>query len=61
MVKMCKLDLTKRCYWSSCSSLDVMGNVVVCCLVPNPSGFFMRKKVVSVGVSLSSKHLRSGS
>jgi len=46
MVKMCKFNPSKRCYHSSCDFIDAMGNVGICPLVPNPSGFFMRKKLV---------------
>jgi len=62
MVNMCRFDSSKRCYWSGCSSLDSMGNVVVCSLVPNPDGFFMERKIAPVHVSVWSKHvLRRGS
>jgi hypothetical protein len=63
MPKMCKFDSSKRCYWGCCSSLDSMGNVVVCCLVPNPSGSFMRKKLCGSPRSFHvfNKHLHGGS
>lgn len=61
MVK-CKYHADKRCYHSSCSFIDVMGNVVVCPLHGNPLGRCMRKvSVPSRNVSLWNKHLRGGS
>jgi hypothetical protein len=42
---MCIHHFDLRCYHSSCSFLDDMGNVCVCSLVPNPNGSLMSKKV----------------
>lgn len=58
MVKMCVHRPDLRCYHSGCSSLDGMGNVVVCSLVPNPDGYCLPRKVVVVPVSVFNKHLR---
>lgn len=46
MVKTCKFDSSKRCYHSSCDFVDCFGDVRVCKYHLNPSGFFMRKKLV---------------
>jgi len=40
-MKWCIYDMSRRCFHESCSSLDSMGNVVVCRLVR--TGFFVRK------------------
>jgi len=57
MPKMCRFNPRVRCYHSICSSLDSMGNVVVCSLVPNPDGFFMHKKVVPILRGVFDKHV----
>jgi hypothetical protein len=45
-MKMCEYHPSKRCYHFSCDSLDNMGNVVVCPLLPNPFGRLMRRVVI---------------
>jgi hypothetical protein len=45
-LKYCFYSPFKRCFHSSCSFLDRYGNVKLCPLHPNPSGRFMRRKVV---------------
>lgn len=58
--KFCRYHSDRRCYWSSCSFLDSMGNVVFCSLVPDRDSFFVPKKSKPVLHPLFSKHLREG-
>jgi hypothetical protein len=60
-MKSCRFNPNKRCYHSCCSLIDGMGNVVVCSLHSNPSGFFSERKFSPVIVSLWNKHLKGGS
>jgi hypothetical protein len=57
MVKMCVHHPDLRCYFSACSGLDSMGNVVYCRFLPNPDGFFRHRKVGVALPSVSNKHL----
>jgi hypothetical protein len=62
MPKMCRFNPRVRCYHSSCSSLDSMGNVVVCSLVPNPDGCCLPRRVGLQLRGVFDKHvLRRGS
>jgi hypothetical protein len=56
MPKMCKCYPDRRCFHNSCNSLDIMGNVVICSLHPNPSGFFSERKVVPILHGVFDKH-----
>lgn len=59
---MCRYYPDKRCYWSGCSSLDSMGSVVICSLVPNPNGYFLPRRVGFQLRGVFDKHaLRRGS
>jgi hypothetical protein len=61
-MRMCRFDFSKRCFWSDCSSLDSMGNVVVCSMVPNPNGRCVRRRVGLRLRGVFDKHaLRRGS
>ena len=44
-MKVCRYHPDKRCFYSSCDFIDSAGNVRVCRHHPNPSGYFMRKRV----------------
>ena len=57
-MKFCKYFPDRVCCRPSCSFLDGMGNVVPCRLVPNPDGFFMRRKVGHFFAPLFNKHLK---
>lgn len=56
-MRYCVYYPSKRCYRSSCSVFDRRsGNVFVCPFHPNPSGFFLRRRVkVSPSVLRCSK------
>jgi hypothetical protein len=60
VVKWCRVSPDVRCYKSSCSSLDSMGNVVVCRRVRDLDAFHTSRRVAPVHVSIFSKHLKSG-
>lgn len=59
-MRMCRYHVDKRCYHSSCSLIDEFGNVSACSLHPNPEGFFRRRKVVTVRVSIFCRGFRRG-
>ena len=46
MVKVCHYDSSHRCFHDTCDYVDNFGNVHVCKHHGNPSGRFMRRKVV---------------
>jgi hypothetical protein len=58
MVKYCVHHPNLVCYQDACSSLDVMGSVIVCSLVPDKVGYFMPRKSVPVFRCVFSKHSR---
>jgi len=59
-MKYCVHYPDKRCFHSSCSFIDSMGNVRVCFLHPNGNGFFKRRVVVPSLCSPFSKHRHRG-
>jgi hypothetical protein len=46
VVKKCKFNPDIRCWHFSCDFVDGMGDIRICKYHLNPSGFFVRKKVV---------------
>ena len=59
MLKMCSRHPERRCYHNlNCSFIDGLGNVGICPLHDNPSGFFARHKRVPILRSIWNKHSR---
>lgn len=48
-MNVCEYHQQKRCFHATCDLIDFMGNVSVCPLHPNPSGFLMRREVGANG------------